>query len=240
MATAGGGPQDGTRPAPGPPFEETLEAPDLDPGYASWSRRVVAHLLDGAILGSIGVLAAGGLDGAESRVIALTPGLGPSPWLDAPVLWVAALLLLTMQAYVGSTPGKLVVGICVVDLDEERPIGLLRTLGRWVTHVLDSILLVGYVRPLWHPQNQTYADTLLRTVVLQTSTPRPHPWLAGRGTEAWRRPLTFAAGALCLVALAVSCGPSGERTSNEIAPDARRVVLPVSGNLVEGFGKHWG
>ncbi|WP_250446066.1 RDD family protein, partial [Actinotalea sp. C106] len=205
MATAGGGPQDGTRPAPGPPSEGALEAPDQSEVYASWSRRVVAHLLDGAILGSIWTLTAGDLGIAERRMIGLNPGLGPSPWLDAPTLWVTALLLLTMQAYVGSTPGKLVVGIAVVDVTEGRAIGLVRTLGRWVTHLLDSILLVGYLRPLWHPQNQTYADTLLRTVVLDTSTPRPHRWLAGRGTDAWRRPLTFAAGALCLAAVAVAC-----------------------------------
>ena len=36
-----------------------------------------------------------------------------------------------------------------------------------VAHVVDGFLDIGYLRPLWHARQQTFADTLCRTVVVR-------------------------------------------------------------------------
>ena len=167
---------------------------------APWLRRVVAVLLDVSLLGGIAWRADGG------------PGAAPTLWagLFDPdrgdlVSWpaaVAAVVILVLQAYTGWTPGKLVVGIAVIREHDGGPAGLLRTLGRAVAHLLDAILFIGYLRPLWHREGRTFADSIARTfVVLRRPTMAPVP----------RRVLTGAALTLCLVGagLAVSWQTSG-------------------------------
>ncbi|QAY71289.1 RDD family protein [Xylanimonas protaetiae] len=159
--------------------------------YASWRRRVAGDLLDGAILTGVGWLALG--DAASHTALPL----GMPSAFDADASWhrsgwVAAALLavLALQAWTGWTPGKLVVGIAVVSDRDGRPIGLLRTLLRWAVHVLDTILFVGYLRPLWHRERRTFADSVMRTVVV-----RRRPAGLGRGG----RLLTGGALVLCLL-----------------------------------------
>ena len=47
-----------------------------------------------------------------------------------------------------------------------------------LAHLLDAILLVGYLRPLWNPRRQTFADSIVGTLAVQTREPPPHPWFA--------------------------------------------------------------
>jgi len=110
-------------------------------------------------------------------------GVDTSSWTDSGWLVSATLLLVAMQAYLGVTPGKLLIGVAVVGEGDARPIGLLRTILRWLAHLLDSILLIGYLRPLWNPQRKTFADSIMSTVVLDTRRPRSHSWFA-RGRDA--------------------------------------------------------
>ncbi len=74
---------------------------------------------------------------------------------------VVFVVLLGMQAYTGSTPGKLVMSIAVLDSTTGRPLGLWRMTVRWFAHLLDAILLIGYLRPLWDPKRRTFADSLV-------------------------------------------------------------------------------
>lgn len=55
----------------------------------------------------------------------------------------------------------------------------MRTVLRSLAHLLDGILLVGYLRPLWHAERRTFADSILGTVVLRTRTVRSNLALEG-------------------------------------------------------------
>jgi Mce-associated membrane protein len=95
---------------------------------------------------------------------------GTENWARGPLVLVpvtALAVLLVLQGTTGWTPGKLVLGIRVVREEEHRPAGLWRTSARWVLHLLDAILLIGYLRPLWHPRRQTFADGIVHTVVVR-------------------------------------------------------------------------
>ncbi|MFD7021509.1 RDD family protein [Promicromonospora sukumoe] len=142
----------------------------VEPDYASWGQRVVAALLDNAILAGVTWLALG----PQFRVPTLTPGWGSAAedaaWSGGALVLVpigALVVLLVLQALTGWTPGKLVTGIRVVREDEHRPAGLWTTAARWALHLLDAIFLIGYLRPAWHAKRQTFADSIVRTVVLR-------------------------------------------------------------------------
>ena len=146
-------------------------------GAARWWRRVAASLIDTVIAAALfrflfevdvwTVIA----DTSAAQALPPADPLSAGIWLG----FVATMPL--MQAYLGSTLGKLVVGIVVVGVRSQRPVGLIRTLVRNIAHVLDQILLIGYLRPLWNANRQTFADSLLSTVVLHTRRPLAHRWL---------------------------------------------------------------
>ncbi|WP_188079161.1 RDD family protein [Actinotalea subterranea] len=170
--------------------------PDAEPPLAPWSRRLVAALLDNALLAALAYLV---LPVQPAGAPSLTPFLdvgavtGPGqPWTENGVLVASLLAVLAMQAYLGSTPGKLAVGIVVVGDVDARPVGLLRTLVRGAAHLLDALFLVGYLRPLWNPARKTYADSLMRTTVVHTDRPRPHRrWAMSDPDHGAARPLTW-------------------------------------------------
>jgi Mce-associated membrane protein len=229
MGTAGGTPVDVDLfpSAPGLPGQ-------LAPPYASWGRRVVAAVLDGAIGAGVTFLALN--DGAVSvpffgAAVLYTRTQGMAAWTDSGWVVAAAVVMVTLQAYLGVTPGKLVVGIAVVRDGDARPIGLVRTLLRWLAHLFDAILMIGFLRPLWNPRHQTFADSWVGTLVLVTSRPRPHRWFAGRAgasltdpgpPESWEAPsarrwwpvATALAAVVCLFGVLFAYGPETGRAPN--------------------------
>lgn len=148
-------------------------------------------------------------------------------WTGGLPVWVLPLAILGFllsQSYFGSTPGKRVMGISVIDYATGRPAGFITTVLRWLAHFLDSILMIGYLRPLWHSQRRTFADSLLSTVVVRGRARVPHPWVgrthvpnssapagslrpAGTGT-------TAAAALLCIAAFVVHLGPTSSKSNH--------------------------
>ena len=156
------------------------------PVFASWGKRVAAAVLDGAIGAGTTFLAFGDQSVTVPFIgTAFQPtgvqGVPTTSWTDSGWVISAVLLVIVMQAYLGVTPGKIVMGIAVVHERDARPIGLVRTTVRWLLHILDSILLIGYLRPLWNAQRKTFADSIMATVVLDTRRPRRHHWFAPEG-----------------------------------------------------------
>jgi len=203
-------------------FATTSPPLDAEPVLASWSKRVLASVLDSAIGAGATFLAFGDQSvtvpfiGAQFGSV-VQPGVQvvhAASFSDNGWVVGAVLLMVVMQSYLGVTPGKLVVGIAVVREVDARPIGFAGTALRWLAHILDSILLIGYLRPLWNAQRKTFADSIMATVVLDTRRPRRHRWFAPGGDSSldpgpprsweapsaprWWRPAT----ALC----AVACG----------------------------------
>lgn len=197
-----------------------LELTLADPPTAPWVARAGAALLDAVVLLGVGwVVDLGG------------PAVALTPWTPhlvvGPGVAVGSLLLLVLQAYLGVTPGKAVVGIAVVG-DDARPVGLARTALRAVAHVVDALPLgAGFLRPLWHPEGRTFADSLTSTQVLRTAHPRAHPALAGPDADelpgppfVWtappsrrRRHLRVAAAAVCALAVVAVLVPTTFRTT---------------------------
>ncbi|WP_024286127.1 RDD family protein [Cellulomonas sp. KRMCY2] len=194
---------------------------------AAWLLRVVAALLDQALLIGVTYLAfvvqpvaaPTSLPLLVPTAVAPTAGPGAATWTQSGwvVATVAAVIL--MQAYLGSSPGKLVVGIAVVREVDRRPVGLLRTLGRLLAHVVDGIFYLGYLRPLWHPRRQTVADSLARTVVLATRRPLTYtlrtrtaggvlPVWEAPVVPGWRRVATVLAAGSCLIGVLFAAGSS--------------------------------
>nr|WP_277818594.1 RDD family protein [Cellulosimicrobium arenosum] len=208
--------------------------PDQPP-YASWARRVVAYLLDTAVVGGVAFLAAGATS-APAVLPGLSSGAGAgvgvddSAWLALTVLGLALL-----QAYTGATPGKRVAGIVVVRQETGRPAGIVTTVLRWLAHVVDCVLLIGYLRPLWHPQRKTFADSMLSTVVLHRTRPDAARPLARRRASAL---VTAAAVVLCGTGAAFALGPTSTASSSWVtgcdpAPTADSTTAPLTFVSVE-------
>jgi len=163
------------------------------PAFATWTRRVIGALLDSAILSATAFLVEGYLSGIAWWG---TSGSGDRPPRGKEVI-VALGVLLLVQAFTGATPGKRVVGIRVVHDVTGRPLGVLRTVGRELAHIVDAFCMIGYLRPLWHPRRRTVADSAVGSdVVLGRPGPR-----AG-GVDVW----TAAAAVVCTVAVGFSTG----------------------------------
>jgi len=189
------------------------------PVFASWGKRVAASVLDGAIGAGTTFLALGDQSVTVPFIgTAFQPtsveGVPTSSWTDSGWVIGAVLLVIVMQAYLGVTPGKIVLGIAVVDERDARPVGLVRTTVRSLLHVIDAILFIGYLRPLWNARHKTFADSIMATVVLNTRRPRRHHWFTPGGDSlvdpgpprSWEAPLRPrwwpAATAICAVACA--------------------------------------
>ncbi|TQL04039.1 putative RDD family membrane protein YckC [Cellulomonas sp. SLBN-39] len=197
--------------------------------YATWGQRVLATVLDGAVLSGVTWLALG----PDAAPPTWWPGLPPSTavdlplaWTSSPWVWLLLAVYVLLQGLTGQTPGRRLVGIAVVDRVTGTPAGLLRTLVRPVVHLLDAILLVGYARPLWDGRRRTFADQVLGTLVVPAVP-------AGRGPLGGRA-VTAVATVVCVLGLGASftssqAGGSAQTLRVACAPVDGAPVTPVGG-----------
>lgn len=197
--------------------------------YATWGQRVLATVLDGAVLSGVTWLALG----PEAAAPTWWPGLPPSSavdlplaWTSSPWVWLLLAVYVLLQGLTGQTPGRRLVGIAVVDRVTGTPAGLLRTLVRPVVHVLDAILMVGYLRPLWDCRRRTFADQVLGTLVVPASS-------AGRLPVVVGRLVTALATVVCVLGLVLSfpsyTGGSAQSLRVACAPVEGSPVTPAGG-----------
>lgn len=155
---AGYGPPTG---APGP-----YGAPADGAGQAQlaeWGQRVVATLIDGAIVaaGFVVVFIVALILGAVADVLGfIVLGLG---YL---AVFVAAFYFYWLTGETGQSPGKRLTGIKVVGEQTGQPIGGGGGILRYFAHIPDGFCLIGYLFPLWDAKKQTFADKLQSTVVI--------------------------------------------------------------------------
>ena len=153
------------------------------PPYASWLQRVGAAILDGLLVG----IPAWILDflgnvvgshpvtcttyGDGGRVCTgggLTSGGALLVGLGVLVGIAGALYLLYLEGTTGQTPGKRVLGIKLIREADGQVMGFWWCVLRSICHILDSLpCYLGYLWPLWDDKRQTFADKIMKTVVVK-------------------------------------------------------------------------
>ena len=150
---------------------------------ASWGRRVAASLIDTLVvlcaqlpyfIGLVVLLDAApgtnplrpdpaGLESLDLGTLLLATGL----MLLGSVLALVAFIWnrVIQQGRTGQSVGKSALNIYLVSARTGTPIGAGTSFLREVVHVVDGLLYLGYLWPLWDRQKQTFADKILGTVV---------------------------------------------------------------------------
>ena len=68
----------------------------------------------------------------------------------------------------GQTPGRKVVGIKVLREADGQVLGAGGGIGRGFLHILDALpLLLGFFWPIWDKKKQTFADKIIKSVVVK-------------------------------------------------------------------------
>ncbi len=69
----------------------------------------------------------------------------------------------------GQTPGRRAVGIKVLREVDGQPLGAGAGIGRAFLHILDALPLgLGFLWPIWDAKKQTFADKLIKSVVIKS------------------------------------------------------------------------
>jgi uncharacterized RDD family membrane protein YckC len=149
-----GQPQYGT-PAPG-----SYGAPGAN--LASWGQRVGAMLIDYVTILPFSILAS-------------TVGRSSTNGLNL-FYYVFELLAIALWGYnrwfqagpTGQSWGKKAVGLRLVSEESGQPIGATNAFLRDLAHLLDWIpCFIGYLWPLWDQKKQTFADKIVKTIVVK-------------------------------------------------------------------------
>ena len=153
------------------------------PPYASWLQRVGAAVLDGLLIGIpawildfIGNLAGsnpvtcstdidgsryctgGGLNTTGAVLVGLAALIG----------LIGGIYLLYLEGTTGQTPGKRVLGIKLIREADGQVMGFWWAVLRSICHILDSLpCYLGYLWPLWDDKRQTFADKIMKTIVVK-------------------------------------------------------------------------
>jgi uncharacterized RDD family membrane protein YckC len=133
--------------------------------YAEWPQRVLASLIDAAIViaGYIVIIIVAAILGKIAGALgALVLILGYLAML-AFAVWNQILV----QGNTGQSIGKKQIGIKLISEQTGQPLGPLMTFVRQIAHFLDGICFIGYLWPLWDPKKQTFADKIMTSIVIK-------------------------------------------------------------------------
>jgi len=128
--------------------------------YASWGQRAGGYLIDGVILVPVYIVAA------------LLVGHGTFANLIAVVFYLAGLGAVFYNRWflggkTGQTWGRKALGIRLVSEETGQPIGPGMAFVRDLCHALDSLACyIGWLFPLWDAKRQTFADKIIKTIVV--------------------------------------------------------------------------
>lgn len=136
----------------------TQQGPEL----ASLGRRLAAQLLDllwlvplSVLLGTLGTLVNGGELSRGGEMMANL---------------IAALIVLIFWADRQGTPGKLALGLRIVDAETGQPPPLSRLVLRYLGYLVAALpLCLGYLWALWDRRRQGWHDKMGRTLVVRVT-----------------------------------------------------------------------
>jgi uncharacterized RDD family membrane protein YckC len=144
--------------------------------YAGWGLRLRARLIDqgptylGLIIFYAGYLvfvvelaqSSGSAPDYDSAAIAMIIGLSV---ILASMLWVAYNRWM-IAGKTGQSLGKRVTKIRLLGEGSNAPIGPGNACIRDLVHLLDALTVVGYLWPRWDDRRQTFADKIMKTIVV--------------------------------------------------------------------------
>jgi uncharacterized RDD family membrane protein YckC len=147
-------PPPGYQPQPPPGGWAAQPAGWQGPPLAEWPQRALAFLIDyfGPVLVAVFVQ------------VAISTALGMLLALAA-LAW--GIYNGYLQGETGQSYGKKQAGIRLLSQANGQPIGGGAGVGRFFVHIVDGIpCYVGFLWPLWDPMKQTFADKIMKTVVI--------------------------------------------------------------------------
>ena len=177
---AGFGTQPGYPPGPSgygvqTPYPVGYATP-LRTDYASWGKRVGAMLIDqiptyiGLIVFSVGYgVWIASIAQSTGSTIDLTGGA--VPMIIGTVIMLLGMVWTIYNRWfvagrTGQSLGKRVTKIRLIGEPSDAPIGPMNAFLRDIIHVIDGFGYVGYLWPLWDDKKQTFADKIMRTIVV--------------------------------------------------------------------------
>jgi uncharacterized RDD family membrane protein YckC len=123
---------------------------------AGFWRRFAAALIDGIIVGVIYGILTAILGGAAAYGLA--------------ILVSGAYFTYFEGSENGQTPGKMALGIRVIDFGAGGSIGYGRAFIRWIGRIVSYLpILLGYLWMLWDNERQTWHDKFANAVVVPVS-----------------------------------------------------------------------
>jgi uncharacterized RDD family membrane protein YckC len=135
--------------------------------YASWFQRVGGYFVDFLAVLPFSILAVVfGRDTDEATGLTTFTA----------VYWIFALLGLAVSGYnrwyqagkTGQSWGRKALGIRLISEQTGEPIGGGMAFVRDLAHFLDSVACyIGWLFPLWDAKRQTFADKIIKTVVVR-------------------------------------------------------------------------
>ncbi|WP_330317463.1 RDD family protein [Streptomyces platensis] len=172
------------QPVPGHAFPQQPVMPAGPGAYASWGARFGATLIDFliAVLVPIIIVALSMLlrhtwgsdcayldiectNAAKREIVPFIFVL----WALAFLWFVAAHLVILVKEGKGASPGKKAMKIRLIREETGQPLGFGMALLRRICHGLDGAACnIGYLWPAWDAKGQTFADKVMRTVVVST------------------------------------------------------------------------
>ncbi len=105
----------------------------------------------------------------------VSPGNPGAMWLGVALLVIGVLGLFVVEFYntvvvqgrTGQSWGKKRKGIRVIRQDNGQILTMGNNFLRQLCHYLDGAVYIGYLWPLWDPMRQTFADKIMKTVVVK-------------------------------------------------------------------------
>ncbi|GAA3855888.1 hypothetical protein GCM10022243_21530 [Saccharothrix violaceirubra] len=143
-------------------------APPPPGGYAEWGTRLISGLIDFAA------------PGAVMYVLVLIGGLTGDLTISFIISSVAYIAVIAyfiynmgyLQGTTGQSIGKRIAKTRLISEETGQPIGFGMAIVRHLCHIVDGLpCYAGFFAPLWEVKKQTWADKIMKTVVVNYATP---------------------------------------------------------------------
>lgn len=157
-------------------------APQPGLAYAHWGLRFAGYLLDGLL--AVPFFIAASIIAANNTTTTFDSFGNSSTSTTSGAMATALILRLVglaiiiwnqcyRQGRTGYSIGKQVVGIKLIREATGEPLGGWSALGRQFLHILDELpVFLGFLWPIWDRKKQTFADKIMKSVVIVEPKPR--------------------------------------------------------------------